>query len=52
MMMASMLRAFFSGTLLKEYGNVTVVAPCSPCRVSGHAITMRNPVFMEENRYF
>ncbi|NLJ06068.1 MAG: 5'/3'-nucleotidase SurE [Sphingobacteriales bacterium] len=37
---------------MKEYGNVTVVAPCSPMSGVGHAITMRNPVFIEETDIF
>lgn len=36
---------------MKKYGKVTVAAPCSPMSGVGHAITMRNPVFIEERLY-
>lgn len=37
---------------MKQYGTVTVAAPCTPMSGVGHAITMRTPVFVEEKDIF
>lgn len=37
---------------MKHYGEIIIVAPCTPMSGVSHAITMRNPVFIEKTKIF